>query len=83
MWRQEGIAALESGTVDAVASDALLLIGGLVGLVVYIGLGIVTLRRGRTAATRISAAIAALLTLACIVSVALSKSAWGPLTGWT
>lgn len=54
----------------------------IVGLGVYIVLGMVALRRGRTPAIRIGAAIAALLALAYIVSVALSKSAWGPLTGW-
>lgn len=55
----------------------------IVGLVVYIVLGMVALRRGRTPAIRIGAAVAALLTLGYIVAVALSKSAWGPLTAWT
>jgi uncharacterized membrane protein SirB2 len=54
----------------------------LVGLAAYIAIGMVALRRGRTLAVRIGAALAALLVLGYIVSVALSKSAWGPLAGW-
>ena len=54
----------------------------LIGLVVYIVLGMVALKRGRTRGVRIAAAFAAVLTLAYIVCVALTKSAWGPLAPW-
>ena len=54
----------------------------LVGLVAYIVLGTVALKRGRTRGIRIGAAIAALLTFAYIVLVAVGKSAWGPLDRW-
>jgi uncharacterized membrane protein SirB2 len=49
----------------------------LVGLVVYIGLGMVALRRGRTKRQRTVAWIAALVTFGYIVSVALTKDPLG------
>ena len=54
----------------------------LVGLVLYIVLGTIAIKRGRTRAVRIGAAIAALATLGYIVSVALTKSPWGWLAQW-
>ncbi len=47
------------------------------GLLVYIALGMVALRFGRTKATRAAAWCAALLTFGYIVSVALTKDARG------
>jgi uncharacterized membrane protein SirB2 len=47
------------------------------GLVLYIVLGTVAIKRGRSAGARTAAGIAALAVLAWIVSVALSKSPWG------
>ncbi|HEY1326317.1 MAG TPA: SirB2 family protein [Casimicrobiaceae bacterium] len=49
----------------------------LVGLVIYIVLGAIALRRGRTRGVRIVAAIAAVVTFGYIVSVALTKSPLG------
>jgi uncharacterized membrane protein SirB2 len=49
----------------------------LVGLAVYIGLGMVALRRGRTKRQRTVAWIAALVTFGYIVSVALAKDPLG------
>jgi uncharacterized membrane protein SirB2 len=48
-------------------------------LVVYIALGTVALKRGRTAAIRAGAFFAALATFGYIVSVAMTKSPWGAL----
>jgi uncharacterized membrane protein SirB2 len=48
-----------------------------VGLVVYIGLGMVALRRGRTKGQRTVAWIAALVTFGYIVTVALTKDPLG------
>ena len=47
------------------------------GLVVYIVLGIIALRRGRSQWARGIALVAACLVYAWIVSVALSKNPWG------
>lgn len=47
------------------------------GLIVYILLGTVALKRGRTLAIRLAASIAAILVYAWIVSVALSKNPVG------
>ena len=49
----------------------------LVGLVVYIGLGMIALRRGRTKRQRTVAWIAALVTFGYIVSVALTRNPLG------
>lgn len=46
----------------------------IIALVIYIGLGLVALRLGRTKLVRISAWLAALLVFSYIVAVALSKS---------
>lgn len=53
----------------------------LVALVVYIVLGAVALRYGRTRGVRIAAAIGALLAFGYIVSVALTKSPLGLFAG--
>ncbi len=47
------------------------------GLLLYIGLGMVALRRGPTLAIRVSAWVAALVVYAWIASVATSKQTWG------
>ena len=51
----------------------------IVGLLAYIGLGMVALRFGRTKTVRASAWIAALVTFGYIVSVALTKDPRGAL----
>lgn len=51
----------------------------IVGLLIYIGLGMVALRFGRNRRVRCAAYLAALLSAAYIVSVACSKSPLGPL----
>ena len=48
----------------------------IVALLVYIGLGAVALKRGRTLTGRLLAWAIALTTLAYIVAVALTKQAW-------
>ena len=48
-----------------------------IGLVLYIGLGTVALKRGRTRAIRIGAFVAALVVFGYIVAVAITKSPWG------
>lgn len=48
-----------------------------IGLLVYIALGTVALKRGRTPRTRMLAFLAAVVTYAWIVSVALSKNPAG------
>ena len=53
------------------------LIAKVVGLVVYVVLGIVALKRGPTRGIRIAAFIGALATFGYIVSVALTKSPLG------
>lgn len=50
----------------------------IVGLLVYIGLGVLALRPGRPASVRAGAWVAALLVFAYIVTVAISKSVAGP-----
>jgi len=53
------------------------LLAKIVGLVVYVGLGVVALRPGRPLAVRAAAWLAALVTVGWIVSVALTKSPQG------
>jgi uncharacterized membrane protein SirB2 len=53
----------------------------LAALVVYVALGIVALRRGRTRQVRIAAALGAVLAFAYIVSVAVTRSPVGFLRG--
>jgi uncharacterized membrane protein SirB2 len=53
----------------------------IVGVVVYIVAGMVAMKHGRSRATRTTALAIALVTLAWIVSVAMTKSPWGLLTG--
>ena len=50
-----------------------------VGLVIYIVLGSIALKRGRTRAVRVSAFFAALVVFGYIVTVAITKSPAGPL----
>lgn len=51
----------------------------IVGLLAYIGLGMVALRRGRTKRTRVVFFVLALLAAAYVVSVALTRDPAGPL----
>ena len=53
----------------------------LAGLAVYIALGAIALKRGRTRSTRTAAFVAALAAFGYIVSVAVTKSPLG-LLGW-
>jgi uncharacterized membrane protein SirB2 len=53
----------------------------LIGLAIYVVAGTIALKRGRTSRIRAAAFIVALGTLAWIVSVAVTKSPWGMLTG--
>lgn len=53
------------------------LITKIIALLVYIGLGMVALRFGRSRRIRIGAWLSALATAAYLVSVAYSKSPWG------
>ena len=48
-----------------------------VGLVVYVGLGVVALRPGRPLAVRVTAWVAALFTVGWMVSVAITKNRIG------
>ena len=57
------------------------LMAKLIGLVVYVVLGTIALRRGRTKAQRMVTFVAALTTFAYIVSVALSKDPRGFFAG--
>jgi uncharacterized membrane protein SirB2 len=50
-----------------------------IALLVYIGLGTIALKRGRTRGVRIAAFAGALATFAYIVSVAIAKSPLGVL----
>jgi uncharacterized membrane protein SirB2 len=51
----------------------------IVGLVAYIVLGVIALRRGRTKGVRTTALVAALATAGYIVAVALTRDPRGPL----
>jgi len=53
------------------------LLAKIAGLLVYIGLGVLALRPGRTRPVRLAAWLLALLTVGWIVSVALTKDPWG------
>ena len=64
-------------TLRLTPGNAPWLLAKIVGLVVYVGLGVVALRPGRPLAVRASAWVAALATVAWIVSVALTKNPWG------
>jgi len=54
----------------------------LIGVVLFILLGTVALKRGRTRSVRVGAALAAIAMLVYIVSVAVTKSPWGLLATW-
>lgn len=56
--------------------DAPWLLAKIGALLVYIGLGTVALKRGRTRGVRLGAWLAALAVLLYIVSVALTKQVW-------
>lgn len=58
------------------------LLAKIIGLLVYIGLGVVALRPGRPWAVRAGAWVAALLTFGWIVSVALTKHPLGCFGVW-
>ena len=62
--------------------DAPWLLAKIVGLLVYIGLGVVALRPGRPRSLRLVAWLLALATVGWIVSVALTKDPWGFLVAW-
>jgi uncharacterized membrane protein SirB2 len=53
-----------------------------VALLVYIALGTIALKRGRTRRIRVAALLGAVATFAYIVSVALTKSPLGVLARW-
>jgi uncharacterized membrane protein SirB2 len=53
------------------------LMAKIIGLLVYIGLGVVALRPGRSVRVRFAAWVAALLAFGWIVSVAITKSPYG------
>jgi len=57
--------------------DAPWLLAKIVGLVVYVGLGVVALRPGGSVAVRATAWVAALATVGWIVSVAITKNPRG------
>ncbi len=61
----------------ATPGNAPWLLAKIVGLFIYVGLGVVALRPGRPLAVRATAWLAALLTVGWIVSVALSKNPLG------
>jgi len=58
------------------------LLAKIVGLVVYVGLGVLALRPGRSPGVRAAAWVAALMTAGWIVSVALMKNPFGFLAHW-
>lgn len=53
------------------------LVAKIIALLLYIGLGMVALRFGKTRQVRISAWVLALIVVGYLVSVAYSKSPWG------
>ncbi|HVO88338.1 MAG TPA: SirB2 family protein [Casimicrobiaceae bacterium] len=55
----------------------------IVGLIVYIVLGSIALKYGRTRRVRASAAVAAIVVFAYIASVAITKDPRGFLVGWS
>src|SRR5262249_39091833 len=54
----------------------------LIGLLIYIGLGVIALRPGRPRPVRMAAWVGALATVAWIVSVAVSKDPAGFFRSW-
>jgi uncharacterized membrane protein SirB2 len=58
------------------------LLAKIVGLVLYVGLGVLALRPGRPFAVRAAAWVAALAMVAWIVSVAITKTPLGLLGAW-
>ena len=64
-------------TLRLTPGNAPWLLAKVIGLVVYIGLGVIALRPGRPLAVRAAAWVAALLVVAWIVSVAITKNPLG------
>ena len=64
-------------TLRLTPGNAPWLLAKIVGLVLYVAFGVVALRPGRPLAVRASAWVAALATVAWIVSVAITKNPWG------
>ena len=64
-------------TLRLTPSNAPWLLAKVIGLVVYIGLGVIALRPGRPLAVRAAAWVAALLVVGWIVSVAITKNPLG------
>lgn len=63
-------------------ADAPWLLAKIVGLVVYVVLGVVALRPGRPLRVRVIAWVGALVTVGWIVSVALTKNPLGFFAAW-
>jgi len=72
-----------AGMLRLVPGDAPWLLAKIVGLVVYVGLGVVALRPGRTVTVRATAWVAALATAGWIVSVAITKDPMGFFAGFS
>jgi len=64
-------------TLRATPGNAPWLTAKVIGLVVYVALGVIALRTGRPRSIRAAAWVAALLTALWIVSVAVTKSPFG------
>lgn len=62
--------------------DSPWLVAKLIGLLAYIGLGVIALRPGRPLAVRASAWVAALATVGWMVSVAITKDPAGLFRAW-
>ncbi len=73
-----GSALLLAWTLRLAPGNAPWLTAKIVGLLLYIGLGVVALRPGRPAKVRAVAWVAALATFGWIVAVAITKSPLGP-----
>ena len=69
-------------TLHLTIDEAPWLLAKIVGLLAYIGLGMLALKPGRPLAVRAGAWVAALLVFGYIVSVALTRSVLGPLALW-
>lgn len=67
--------------LDVSLAQAPWLTAKIIGLLVYIGLGVIALRPGPPRAVRLAAWVAALATVGWIVSVAITKSALGLFAG--
>ena len=70
-------ALLLAWTLRITPTESPWLLAKIIGLLVYIGLGVVALKPGRPAPVRAAAWIAALVTFGWIVSVAITKNPLG------